>query len=181
MTTISIIGSAGRGDDAKIITKKRFENAVQLVENIITKSGYTWDKVILQSGGAAVMDHIAVILAIKHKCRLNLCLPCKWHDHKYLDNGSDDWRLNPGRLANKYHEAFSKIMGFNTFLQIEEARPYITVYEGFHSRNKRVAQCDIMIAITSSSGDSPERGGTLHTWGLCKSYKVHIPLLKITE
>jgi hypothetical protein len=180
MTTISIIGSAGRGEDSKFMTKTRFENIVLIVEEILVKSGYKWDSITLQSGGAAFIDHVAVALAIKHKCKLNLCLPCEWVNHQYIDTGSDDWRTNPGRLANKYHQEFSKIMGTDTLLQIEEAKPRICVYKGFHARNKHVAKCDIMIAFTSSTGKEPEHGGTFHTWGLCTAYKVHIPLGVVT-
>ena len=178
MTTISIIGSTR--DKSKQMTKTHFDNAVKLIEQLIIKANYSWDKVILKSGGAAWMDHIAVVLAIKHKCRLILCFPCKFIDNQYLDTGSSDWRINPGRLANKCHHSFSQAMGYNTLNEITLANPQISIFNGFHARNKCVAECDILIALTPHDTIS-NKGGTAHTYNLCKSYKMHIPLLRITN
>ena len=53
MTTISIIGSARNQTDSKMMTKLHFDNAVKLIEQLIIKANYSWNKVILKSGGAA--------------------------------------------------------------------------------------------------------------------------------
>lgn len=70
-------------------------------------------------------------------------------------------------------------MGYNTLQQIDSVSKEVKVYSGFHARNKGIAICDILIAYTFASGVEPEGGGSGHTWGQCKAFKLHIPLLSI--
>jgi hypothetical protein len=179
-TIISIIGSAGRGEDAKSMSATRYSAMVTLVESMIEQAGYDWTDIELRSGGAAWCDHIAITLFLKHKCKLSLFLPCDWKGDHYNDNGSADWRVNPGRTSNYYHKQFSDKMGYDTLAQIEDARLRGAILDvsgkGFHNRNRMVAKCDVMIAFSNSITDQPTDGGTNHTWKLCKANKIHISL-----
>ena len=50
------------------------------------------------------------------------------------------------------------------------------IHNGFHARNKLVAESDLVIAFTWGK-DSPPAGGTKHTWDLAKDKKrIHISL-----
>jgi len=182
---ISIIGSAGRGNDAKHVSCKRFEAMVNIVETMILNAEYKWDQIQLISGGAAFSDHIAVALFLKHPdSKLILYLPCPWDTTQYHDTGSSDWCVNPGRISNKYHTEFTTKIGYNSLLQIEEAHKKGAILDttgrGFHSRNLKVSNCQILIAFTSATGNEPPSdGGTSHTWKASNKYnpfKVHIPL-----
>lgn len=182
---ISIIGSAGRGPDAKIMSAIRFNSMVNIVETMILNAEYKWNQIHFISGGAAYSDHVAVALFLKHpESKLSLYLPCDWDTTQYHDTGSSDWRANPGKISNKYHKEFTTKMGHNTLHQIEEARKkgatLDTSSRGFHSRNLKVANCQILIAFTSATGNEPPSdGGTSHTWKSSdkyKPYKLHIPL-----
>jgi hypothetical protein len=183
--TLSIIGSAGRKGDGNLMSKLRFEGMCTTIENMIITAKYKWDDITLQSGGAAWCDHVAVHLALKHKCKARLYLPCQWVcDDKghgmYQDTGSSDWRTNPGKMSNKYHIEMSQKMGYSTLDQIEQLRlqggDLDCSKKGFHSRNTMVAQCTMMIAMTVSDTAEPCDGGTKDTWTKCKAFKVHIPL-----
>jgi hypothetical protein len=195
-TVISIIGSAGRGADGNLMSAIRFNAMVDTVETMIVTAKYEWKNIELRSGGAAWCDHIAVALFLRHKeSKLVIFAPCDWNvvthvdeakgvittSANFYDSGSGDWRVNPGKLANKYHAEFSQKMGYNTLQQIEEARQAGATIDcsckGFHKRNLQVAKCNMLLAFTSSDGDAPHStGGTHHTWSSCTAWKAHLPL-----
>lgn len=60
-----------------------------------------------------MIDHVAVALFLEHpESQLTLFLPCPFVVRgdilQYEDTGSDDWRVNPGRMANNAHGAYSR-------------------------------------------------------------------------
>lgn len=181
-TTVAIIGTSGRNDDALSMTQELFasmqQKAVYIMENDF---GLDLKNVALVSGGAAWADHVAVELYINNTVsELRLHLPCEWTGSRHLET-SGSWKVNPGRLANQCHVAFSKVLGVDTLHEIEKARwfgAYVnTGYSGFHDRNKAVANVDYLIAFTWGTGTAPETGGTLDTWKKAKNtIKVHVPL-----
>ena len=134
-------------------------------------------------------DHVAVQLHMSSRFEgLQLFLPCKWQSSPptHEDNGSANWKSNPGRSANRYHHEFSAALGENTLEQIQRAQEQGAVIvdgtKGFHARNTHVAASDYMIAFTWASGSKPDVGGTLDTWNKCKSSrKVHVPLTSLSE
>jgi hypothetical protein len=182
MTTVSIIGSSGRAGN---ITKEKYIKMIQA--SIIYLRSLSLDFIVLVSGGAAFADHIAVHLYLhKNEYQLNIIslqldFPCKFDmiTKKFEDNGNYDWKENPGKVANYYHDKFNAITGNNSY---EELYKVINlgaethVHKGFHSRNQFVAKSEYMLAFTFGK-DFPEDGGTKHTWDLCKGKKFHISLL----
>jgi len=139
---ISIIGSAGRGSDAKLVSATRFAAMVDAADEAVRNAKYDWGSIELCSGGASFSDHVAVALFLRHpEAKLRLFLPCAWVSEppSYLDTGSADWRVNPGRMSNGYHRLFSAKLGVNSLAQIEQVRGMVgcvidTSSTGFHSR-----------------------------------------------
>jgi hypothetical protein len=182
---IAIIGTAGRKEDAAKITKELFQNMVNKAEDIITKEwNFSWEQVDLLSGGAAVSDHVAVILYLKHVqdgTQLTLELPCDFDDGRFIDTGRYDYISNPGRTSNYYHDKFSKIMQGSSLLQIQTALDIgasSTISQGFFDRNTKVAKKSThIIAFTFGDGKVPKDGGTKFTWDCAKNIvKKHVPL-----
>lgn len=184
---IAIIGTAGRKEDGAKMTKEIYEKMIYAVRYIIISHfGLDISKVTLVSGGAAWADHIAVNLYNYGYVKdLILHLPCEWNNGKYLDTGSRDWRVNPGKTSNYYHEQFSGKVGVNTLNEIENAKvkgcKLIMDSKGFHNRNNEVSKASYMIALTWGEGSEPKDGGTLHTWKLCNGNKIHLPLSQVAQ
>lgn len=178
MIDISIIGSAGRDKNKEI----DFDQSLSFVEKyIINNICSDWNNITLVSGGAAYIDHIAVKLFLKYKCKLLLHLPCQFENKKYHDTGSYS---NPGKTANLHHKVFSEKVGYNTLKEIEDAINSgceIKIHNGFFARNKYVAQSKYIIALTFNDADVPLfKSGTAHTWNCSKSKnKVHFNIDKI--
>lgn len=128
-------------------------------------------------------DHIAVGLFLTEEVpSLTLHLPtqllrdCK---PQFMDTGSNDWRTNSGRSANKLHKKFSEKIKEDSLEHLNTAITVgatVFVHEGFHARNSFVAESDYLLAFTWGSGDVPKEGGTMDTWSKCKGSKYHIPL-----
>ncbi|KAJ3053746.1 hypothetical protein HDU99_007918, partial [Rhizoclosmatium hyalinum] len=144
------------------MSERLFKLMVSKVDDIVTvewKMG--WSEVHLVSGGAA------------------------WAEQsRFEDNGSSDWRKNPGRTANQYHERFSRALNLDSMAQISEAikagAVVATEAGGFHARNSKIAQqTKRLIAFTWSTGKTPEKGGTLDTWNKCKGLRLHVDLHSI--
>lgn len=183
MTTVSIIGTAGRSHQDPTITmyNKMISSAIRYLQSL---SG----EIILVSGGAAWSDHVAVHLYLNRQqyalpiLGLRLYLPCAFDliTKRYVDTGSSDWRVNPGRISNIYHQQFSNAIGRNSLDElahvIQDDHVYIEVFNGFHARNSRVAQSEYILAFTWGQNE-PEDGGTLDTWNKAKHAKrTHVNL-----
>lgn len=173
---IGIIGTAGRNEDGKKLSKRLYVNAVDATKKIITS--LSKDTVSVVSGGAAFSDHIAVTLYLSgFASNLVLYLPAEF-TNKYVEKHS---QFDPGSISNYYHKKFSKVVGKDSLLGLRraiDAGAEVHVCKGFHARNLRIASCvDALIAFTFSRSNEPKDGGTLHTWKHCKAKtKIHIPL-----
>lgn len=188
----SIIGTAGRSKDpneqmSADLYYKMIATAIEAINICSAKS------VILVSGGAAWSDHVAVDLFLNRTryplkvpiIGLELHLPgnLDLNTGRYVDTGSNDWRSNPGRTSNYYHEKFSSSLGdtnraFHELVLAVKNGAKIAAYNGFHDRNIPVAYSNFMLAFTWGRQE-PEDGGTLHTWNQaaksnCK--RLHVSL-----
>lgn len=171
--SFAIIGTAGREDDGKRLTKNHFEAMYECGRGIleqINKSNYPVDTVV--SGGAAFADHVAVRLFLnKEVPKLRLYLPCKWnesnrrYDETPLTQKEREKGYSTGGIANSYHDKFTKKVGFNSltdiFLAIEKGAE-IYVCNGFFARNAKVAESDIILAMTFGDKEWLKDGGTAH-------------------
>lgn len=181
MTTVSIIGTSGRaGNISKELYTKMISASITYLKSLALES------IVLVSGGAAFSDHIAVhIFLHKDEYQLNIIdlqldLPCKFDMDtcKFEDNGNSDWKDNPGKVANYYHDKFNIVTNnnsYNDLYKVINMDTKIHLHKGFHSRNQHVAKSDYMLAFTFGK-NHPEDGGTKHTWNLCKGKKFHISL-----
>ena len=200
-STVSIIGTAG-GKETGALTSTLFERMVDRARSIITKDfGLNPENVILVSGGAAWSDHVAVELYLQGATRpdvslvnvnppgtepsrwggLQIYFPCPWLVDRvaHLDNGQSGWMANPGRLANKLHTTFANRMGRSTqadFFAAQSRGAILSNRSGFHARNAVVAESQYLIAFTFGPNMEEYRGGTAHTWNLCRGYKQHVSL-----
>ena len=183
-TTVAIVGTAGRKNDAARMSRELFERMCQRTTQIIERELHLdWKNICIQSGGAAWSDHVAVRLFLQRPetTALKVYLPCPLDGNaRYRDTGSYDWRTNPGRTSNFYHSQFTKAIGTDSLQELLTAQQRGAVLDtsgtGFHSRNSMIAKCDILIAFSWSDGDQPWDGGTSDTWRKCKGRKVHVPL-----
>lgn len=173
MVTISIIGSSGsKGMDIFNNFNDIYSRVADKIEEIYNEN----EDITIVSGGSSGIDHIAVMICLKYDLKLKLYLPCEFNDDKFYDNGNYNYRYNNGKLLNKLHSDFSKIIGKNTLEQIKKVLKIkensYEVYEGFLNRNKYVAKSDIIIAATKNSTID---GGTGHTYNLAKTKnKIHL-------
>jgi hypothetical protein len=186
--TVSIIGTAGRKEDADKMNKDVFDRMTECASTIISSVFKITKPIRLVSGGAAWSDHVAVRLFLelavvdeKTSPALTLHLPCPWVvGVGGEDTGPKDWKTNPGRTMNQLHHQMSRSFKTDTLLDIDIARlmgAKIVVHKGFHARNSVVASSDYLIAFTwGESLTEPKDGGTADTWKKSKCKKVHVPL-----
>jgi len=167
--TLSIVGTAGRKDDAAKLGKKSFEAmclvASGLVDQLV-ESNYPITHLV--SGGAAWADHVAVKLFLDRKVpRLRLFLPAVFEGGTFADNGDKDPNKNPGGTCNYYHKKFQNATHINSLTQIQiakgEGAELIPVAKGFYARNALVAKSDFILAMTFGNGREVKDGGTSHT------------------
>lgn len=168
----AIIGSSGRGDEARKFTSSAlFDRMVERVEKVLTDDlKLPLPFRFLSSGGSAWSDHVAVALFLAGKARhLLLELPCKWDK----DKSCFDCKSEEGQRLNQLHRAFSRVRGVDSLAEIQAAMKLpgfmYQVRRGFHRRNDALAkECMYLIALGWSETDKPESGGTLYTWDKCK-------------
>lgn len=166
---LAIIGTAGRKDDAAKINLPLWSGMKRIVYKYIRENNI---KTII-SGGAAVADSLAVGLYNAEIVeKLTLALPCEfdWHNCQFKDTGEFDWQKNPGGDSNRFHRAFSRVIGQNSLEWIRLAiynDAEVVVGDGFHDRNNLVAQAERVIAFTFGNGAKIKDGGTADT---CRKY-----------
>lgn len=194
---LSIIGTAGRRDDAKRLNRALYDAMYAEAVDVMGRWGV--DEAV--SGGAAVSDHLAVRAYLEGAVeRLVLYLPARFVNGAFVPNPSI--RFNPGSTCNQYHQAFSKSCGLDSLAEIAAAidkGAAVEIHEGFHLRNSEVADnCSHMLAFTfglRSTGDlvpadaaftdaaasGLKDGGTAHTWRECwkAARKRHVNLFEL--
>jgi hypothetical protein len=124
------------------------------------------------------------VLATREKVPITLHLPCAWDSEKkkFVDNGSRDWRVNPGYSANKYHKEFSAKTGRKSLSEIHElvasSKNVIKAGTGFHERNSHIARSEVIIAFSWGKDGIPSSKGTADTWKKAKanSRRIHVCL-----
>lgn len=200
MTTVAIIGTAGRKDDAAKLDRRAWEMMLSMAHNAAKRFNAT----TLVSGGAAWADHLAVRLHAEGVApNLTLHMPALFDKGQYLDTGFQ----SAGGTANYYHRQFRKNAGVDGLIEIMAAlgRPGVrtTVSRGFKERNTLVASADIVLAFTFGSNQAAvsefapglpgytdaqaaglKPGGTADTWNKARQarLKIHFclgPLLAI--
>ncbi len=189
--TIGIIGSAGRQGDAEKVTPERFEWILKSIEKELINEGFIgkdqsqWNGIEFISGGAAFVDHAAVVLSLAKGVPLKLCLPAPWDERKkqFHDKGIRNWKENPGVTSNFYHREFSKRVNRDSLNELNLAIPNSTVMvdEGFHARNTLIAgPVDLLLAFTFSKDPNvPGSSGTLSTWKKSKAIKkIHRAIIE---
>jgi len=179
--TVAIIGTCGRTQGDRL-EPETFDFMCSKARTAITDTlGLDPSTVELVSGGAAWADHVAVQLFNEEfVSKLTLHLPVALEATKFHTNNTYSFKTNPGYSANKYHKSFSEITSKNSIAELHQAiesGASVQVHQGFHARNKVIAQAEFMIAFTWGEGDYPAKGGTSHTWKHCRSTsKTHISL-----
>uniref|UniRef100_A0A1X7UQN9 Uncharacterized protein n=1 Tax=Amphimedon queenslandica TaxID=400682 RepID=A0A1X7UQN9_AMPQE len=167
--------------------------AIEKAKEVITgRFRLSLNKVELVSRGAAWADHIAVSLYLLEEVNgLILHFPTKFitknEKPHFFDTGEKNWKTNPGRTANLYHEAFSNEIKDNSLQQIYSAIAIGAKYrehKGFHERNSFVAKSDYLIAFTWSYKEEPKKGtGTYDIWKKCSkgTRKIHVLLKSLVD
>lgn len=192
-SVMSIIGTAGRRDDAAKINKGLYDRMYAEALSIVKSHPET---TAVMSGGAAVADHLAVRLFLSNEVkRLILHLPAGFDQKTRQFVGPDDMSAN---TANHYHRQFQRSTGIDSLGEIAQAianpacRTFVNP-RGFKARNLDVAKADILVALTfgtktgrysinepeSMSADAAglKDGGTAHTYGASRARtKYHIDL-----
>lgn len=193
---VSIIGSAGRQEDAHKMSMATYMNAIKKIRFQIEREWKLQDigTVHLQSGGASFCDHLAVTLFLTLRTlypKLILHLPA------YLCDTNGFSQNGIGSHCNKLHREFCKAMKWNEFKSLNELSSLKTnadtmIYmpqenshpdkSAYFIRNRDVAKCNYMIALTFDSTNPLEpksKSGTANTWkqASCpKENKAHFDL-----
>lgn len=179
--TFAIIGTAGRGDDAKRLSKAHYDAMCIVAEGLIDQFGENnYPITTLVSGGAAWADHVAVNLFLKKKVpRLRLFLPCEWNDGQFktkaaiVSNGdsleNNHWvsNMDTGQILNDYHKKFFNRTRIHSLSEIQSAKSNgAELYPcrgGFYGRNAMVAKSDFVLAMTFGNKHEVKDGGTADT------------------
>lgn len=176
--TLAIVGTAGRKEDAKKLSRQHFEAMMLVATGLleqINESNYPITHLV--SGGAAWADHVAVRLFLDKKAPgLKLFLPDFWENGSFKDTGEHDPYKNPGGTSNHYHREFQKRTGINSLsdIQIAKAEGAIIIDRritkagneiplGFFGRNALVAKSDFILACTFGDKNKLKEGGTEDT------------------
>lgn len=188
---VSIIGTAGRKEDARKMNRALFHRMVETAQEIITGTFRLKNSdVVLVSGGSAWADHVAVRLWLESAAAASTeeeeeeqPLP----EEEEEDGGGLLFMPDSatGATLNELHRAFSAAMagGFHSRADLLRAwalgAELDCVHPGFLNRNLQIAKSEYVIAFTwGDSPRQPKEGGTKHTWDHCAhaTKKVHVPL-----
>jgi hypothetical protein len=184
-TRVSVIGTSGRRLPKEFQTLSTMEAMYQHCSAKLKTLPF---QPVLVSGGASWADHLVVWLSIRESYPIILHLPCSFTNMRFEDRGYGDWKQNPGKTANYYHELFSRATGIDSLKElqtvIKNPNTQVKIHTGFHVRNRQVASSEYLLAYgwNESSQDEPEDGGTKYTWDLagkqnCKRRFVNIKTL----
>ncbi len=164
MSTLGIIGTAGRSADASRLTKSHWRMMCCIGQTICVTNRVDH----LVSGGSAYADHVAVQLyldgVVKH---LSLYLPAAFQVGEEAVGGVTSFEHNViGNRLNDLHDAFLRVTEIDPFEQLEQAverGAKVTVNPGgFKARNTQVAEAsDTLLAFTF--GPIGNEGGTADT------------------
>jgi len=166
MNTIAIIGTAGRKEDGKKLTKQMWDEMFVMASTMVAKFSLNDASTVL-SGGAAWADHLAVKIYLNgNSSGLKLHLPAAWDSELncYVEKGG---KMDAGRTSNYYHGLFSNVIEVDTLRQISDTIDMgaeIRVGKGFFDRNALVAKdATHLIAFTFGEEAELKDGGTANT------------------
>ncbi len=179
-TTFAIVGTAGRKDDANRLSAKHFEamcECAKLLLRRFNETDYGIDTLV--SGGAAWADHVAVRLFLnKEVPKLKLFFPCQFlgpdigFDPAPLNEYEKQKGYSTGDTANHLHAKFSRKINANSFreiqLAIQQGAMVSVVKGGFYGRNARIAESDILLAMTFGENEWVKDGGIVDKDGKVK-------------
>lgn len=196
--TLSVIGTAGRKDDAPRMSAHLYEMMIRDTFRAICD----FDIRHGVSGGAAWADHCAVTAFLQGGLEsLTLYLPAEFDGRRFVPDASI--QFNPGKTSNYYHEIFSAALGRDTLRDLSLAQQRgarFVVNPGFKNRNSDVAKSSAMLCFTFGSsaaasvdfrpgdaGFSDSRlggvkdGGSPDTWTKATSQTVkrHVNLFRL--
>ncbi len=188
-TRVALIGTAGRSADGKRITLSLYQKMVTFADEWLIAKFPDRSEIILVSGGAAVSDHIAIVLYLQGLRNdnpfggLELHLPARFAHSSFVESGA---KFDAGRISNHYHRVFSTRIygnGAHTRRQIQLAQDsgaVVKIYSGFKVRNLRVGKADHLLAFTWGSGAVLADDGTAHCWAHSIALtKEHVPLITL--
>ena len=167
--TLGIIGTAGRGEDAALLTANHWRGMLTVAQTVAEVTGATR----LVSGGAAWADALAVELYLRGQTEeLSLHLPARFDTHDECPRYDNDDRC--GAVSNRYHKAFTEVVGYDGLAAIAEAlgkgcnntQPSVRSisFGTFFARNALVAdEADVMLAFTFGTNGELKDGGTANT------------------
>lgn len=163
MSCLAIIGSAGRGQDASLLTEAHWRMMCIIGQTVACTLGATR----LVSGGSAWADAVAIQLYLDgHVEGLTLHLPCAFQ----MDQNDATWHFDrdtqEGRRLNQLHSAFSGVTDTDPWCDIARAiskGAETTVSRGFHARNRLVAK-DAGALLAFTFGEVRGESGTGYTW-----------------
>jgi hypothetical protein len=178
--TLAIIGTAGRADDFKKLSKNSFSAMLLVSEELIKQlSNSNYPITHLISGGAAWADFVAIKLYLNKIVKnLRLYIPCQFKDGTFIDEKeklreglSDVNKFSTDQTLNYYHQNFQRKTGINSLSDMQIAKhkgaEFIPCKGGFYGRNAMVAKSDILLAMTFGEPDQPgnfvKDGGTADT------------------
>jgi len=173
---IGIIGTAGRKEDGKRLTKDSFNKMVKDAKDRIKIWRFEKNKIDLVSGGAPWADHVAVSLYLSGDAdTLTLFLPCMFDrtHKKFFPEGEG----KPASIINYYHEKFGKAVGGSSrdgLVKAEKKGAILIELDGFMQRNIKVGEVDVLLAYTFGFG-IPSSSGTKHCWDNSPAAKkIHV-------
>jgi len=191
MERITIAGTAGRKEDARLLDAEVYDLMIEKTLETILEASNAKEPITLVSGGAAYADHIAVKLYLAHPdiFNLKLYLPAPFEAGKFRDTGDRDWKTNPGGTSNFYHRQFSQKTGTNSFNEIQKAIDMgaeVEVHDGFFARNAKMADSEIAICLTFGENGIKDGGTKNMADAYLKKHKVapklyHIPIAELTQ
>jgi hypothetical protein len=198
--TLSVIGTAGRKDDASRMSAHLYEmmmrETFRAIKDFDIRHGV--------SGGAAWADHCAVTAFLQGALEsLTLYLPAEFDGRRFVPDVSI--QFNPGKTSNYYHDLFSRALNRDTLRDLAVAQQRgarFVVNPGFKNRNSDVARSTAMLCFTFGSlaatavdfrpGDAGfgdgraagvKGGGSFDTWEKASSQAVkrHVNLFRLAE
>ena len=170
---VALIGTAGKGADGHRITLSLYQKMVAAADEWLSARHPERSEVILVSGGAAVSDHIAIVLYLQGLRSgdpfggLELHLPADFVNSAFVERGA---KGDAGRASNHHHRIFSTRLygnGNHSRRQIQLAKDrgaVVKVHNGFEVGNLETGKVDTLLAFTWGSGSTPVAGGTAHCW-----------------
>lgn len=184
---VSIIGCSGHRQKLSAEIFYRAKHTLQTYIKTLTEKP---EKIILRSGGSSGIDHLAVLLflegleAKESESRfkgLILNLPCGFNKEKGGFISLNKYDNKAATLIKELHTDFSREIKRDSIDDLDKAikNENCTCDSdfGFFKRNDKVAECDLMLAMTFGKGNEPTDSGTKYTWTKSKCQnKLHFHL-----